>query len=678
MADGPEWKSFPADPTVVEATSADGAKVDYTLPTAVVSKPSATVSVACAPAPGALAPLGKTEVRCTAVSPGGDRAVRTFTVIVRDTTPPAISGVPGEVEVASTGQTTPVGYQLPTASDLVSGSLPVTCTPAPGAGFPLGSTNVKCSAKDKAGNAATASFTVVVTADRTAPAIASTNDLVVEAQGKTTRVDFTPPAAKDDVDGPVQTTCTPGPGSSFALGRTPVKCEAKDASGNVAASSFAVVVRDTTAPALSGAADLTREATGPAGTRVEFPKPTAVDAVDGTIAAVSCTPASDLVFALGRTAVTCKATDSAGNTGSARFDVVVTDTTAPVLSVPEPLRITKSHANGVPRSDAAIAAFLAGAKATDLVDGALPATSEAPAIIPLGPTAIVFSAVDRAGNRAQTQVIVTVALEERTPVPAAGAPTAPKKPPPAPASTRPAAPAPRSPEPSAAPPPKPATPPERTEPSPERKATPPSDRIDPEAAAAPERKADVGPVPRKTEPVAKPTRDRAKQGGARQALNELLKGDSTSPLAPIAIAGLLSIMLGLFVWAAIRSYRAAPLESLDALAPDHLPPFRAGFGATSHPATAQVAALEPGECEIALWEGFTKSQFYARGIGPDGEEVAFGDSPAFRMGSSVDGEPDTSARAAHEELLRRLSDEGWTVTGANGTWYSLRLSRSRD
>jgi hypothetical protein len=48
------------------------------------------------------------------------------------------------------------------ASDPVDGSVAVKCTPASGSTFPLGTTTVSCSAKDKAGNIASASFKVTV------------------------------------------------------------------------------------------------------------------------------------------------------------------------------------------------------------------------------------------------------------------------------------------------------------------------------------------------------------------------------------------------------------------------------------------------------------------------------------------------------------------------------------
>jgi hypothetical protein len=51
------------------------------------------------------------------------------------------------------------------ASDFIEGPLPVTCIPASGSIFPDGTTLVKCSAADSAGNTSTGSFSVIVDLD---------------------------------------------------------------------------------------------------------------------------------------------------------------------------------------------------------------------------------------------------------------------------------------------------------------------------------------------------------------------------------------------------------------------------------------------------------------------------------------------------------------------------------
>jgi hypothetical protein len=84
-------------------------------------------------------------------------------VSVRDTTPPSLSGVPGDITTEATHHAgTQVMWQSPAAFDLVDGAVGVVCDPASGASFALGITLVSCTASDASGNAARASFQVDV------------------------------------------------------------------------------------------------------------------------------------------------------------------------------------------------------------------------------------------------------------------------------------------------------------------------------------------------------------------------------------------------------------------------------------------------------------------------------------------------------------------------------------
>lgn len=80
-----------------------------------------------------------------------------------DTTPPTLAGMPASFEMVSAD---PAGatldYEMPTATDDVDPAPTVACDPAPGAHILLGVTTVTCTATDASGNAATATFEVVV------------------------------------------------------------------------------------------------------------------------------------------------------------------------------------------------------------------------------------------------------------------------------------------------------------------------------------------------------------------------------------------------------------------------------------------------------------------------------------------------------------------------------------
>ena len=79
---------------------------------------------------------------------------------------------------------------------------------------------------------------------------------------------------------------------------------------------------DVTPPTLAGATPKTvRAPKGAKSVRVTY-KVTANDAVDGAVIA-SCTPRSGSRFRVGRTLVTCSASDTSANTGTAKFRVTV-------------------------------------------------------------------------------------------------------------------------------------------------------------------------------------------------------------------------------------------------------------------------------------------------------------------------------------------------------------------
>ena len=81
--------------------------------------------------------------------------------VASDATPPVLT-LPTNLTAEATSSAGAAVTYTASASDDVDGSVAVTCTPASGATFPLGTTIVDCSASDAAGNVARGSFTVTV------------------------------------------------------------------------------------------------------------------------------------------------------------------------------------------------------------------------------------------------------------------------------------------------------------------------------------------------------------------------------------------------------------------------------------------------------------------------------------------------------------------------------------
>ena len=160
----PTLSNVPANITE-EATSAAGAEVTWTAPTA-SGRTGETRSVSCSPMSGSWFGLGTTTVSCTASDgTGNTSAAQTFDVTVRDTTAPTLDNMPANQSLTATSANGAVAtWTAPTASDAVDANATTTCSPASGDTFALGNTTVSCTASDASGNESAAqSFTVNVT-----------------------------------------------------------------------------------------------------------------------------------------------------------------------------------------------------------------------------------------------------------------------------------------------------------------------------------------------------------------------------------------------------------------------------------------------------------------------------------------------------------------------------------
>ena len=390
----PPAVTVPASRTL-EATGPAGAQ--FTFSATATDAVDGTDAVFCFPAP-LLYPLGPTTVKCSATDAHGNTGSASFTVTVRDTTPPVVT-VPANQTLEATGPTGASTTYSASAADLVDGTVATSCAPPSGSTFALGQTTVTCSATDGHGNTGLASFTETVR-DTTAPALSVPADKTVEATGSHGAAVSFSASASDLFDGAVTPTCSPASGSTFSLGTTSVGCTATDAHGNATAGSFKVTVVDTTAPVLTLPADRTAEATGPGGAVVSF-SATATDLVDGATG-VSCSPSSGSTFPLGQTAVSCSSTDAAGNTATRSFNVSVVDTTPPIVTVPADESVEGVGAHG------ATVAF--SSSAVDLVDGNVPTlcSPSSGANFPFGQTTVTCTAVDTHANAASASFAVTV------------------------------------------------------------------------------------------------------------------------------------------------------------------------------------------------------------------------------------------------------------------------------
>ncbi len=379
----PHLTDVPADLTV-EAADDSGAVVSYTSPAAPQG-----AAVTCTPASGSVFPIGTTTVHCTSGS-----LTASFTVTVWQLGTPMLSGIPATiVSEATSAAGAVVNYDAPTANGAT-----VSCAPASGATFPIGTTTVTCTATGTQGSA-TAGFIVIVL-DSSAPLISGTpaSRTVEAASAAGAVVSYASPSATDAVDGDVAVTCAPASGSTFPLGNTNVLCTSADAANNRATSSFNISVVDTTAPVVTPPADVIAQAPNFV---VNYGAATAADAL-GVVGGVSCAPAPGSTFALGDTRVTCTARDAAGNTGSAAFTVSVRATNPPTLALPPAMTVEATSANG--------AAVTYETSAQDVLGAAVTATCRpaSGSTFTLGATTVRCTATDARGNTGAGTFNVTV------------------------------------------------------------------------------------------------------------------------------------------------------------------------------------------------------------------------------------------------------------------------------
>ena len=199
---------MPADITT-EATSANGAIARFD----VYGKDGSgnSVSVSCSPTSGSQFALGTTEVVCKTSGKRNVRATDSFRVTVVDSKPPVMS-VPAALSLESPdGGAIAVNFSA-SATDIVSGSVNVSCTPAAGSTFTVGTHSVNCSASDAAGNSSAESFAVVVsyepvaTTDTTDPTVnTGTSDTTNLVAGTDTTDPVVDTGTTDTIDPVVDT-----------------------------------------------------------------------------------------------------------------------------------------------------------------------------------------------------------------------------------------------------------------------------------------------------------------------------------------------------------------------------------------------------------------------------------------------------------------------------------------
>ena len=349
--------------------------------------------------------VGQNLVTLTVTDGSGNSASGGAIVTVLDTISPAVGNTPANITAYSgAGQCgTTVTWPTITGTDNCSLST-ITSSISSGSFFNKGTTTVSLTATDPSGNTGTSSFTVTVL-DTVAPVFTSGVSGIVISPNTSScdaTVTWVAPTATDNCSG-VTYSSSHASGATFNLGTTTVTVTATDADGNNRTVSFDVTVTDVVAPTISNVPTNITVANdaGSCDAVVTYTLPTVTDNCTG--ASISASQASGSVFPLGTTTVTFTATDAAGNSTTASFDVTVEDQEAPVFTTVPPSdtvgQCGQIYTFAMPAGTDNCTGLLLVRQTAGLPSGS---------VFPPGATTNTFEISDPAGNSSTTSFTIVV------------------------------------------------------------------------------------------------------------------------------------------------------------------------------------------------------------------------------------------------------------------------------
>ena len=260
-------------------------------------------------APATGFPLGAAMVTWTVVDGAGARVSDTQSIMVFDTTAPAITAPP-DIQTTSLLATTMVNPGTATITDLVDPNPSIT-NDSPVNGFPLGTTPVTWTGTDASGNVSTRTQMITVTLPSSGPlAVTPPGAITMEATGPTTVVALGAAIAAGGTP-PIMIT-NDAPVGDFPVGPTTVTWTAEDAVMATVTGTQTITITDTTAPSITAPTDVSANQDAALGnTTVNLGSPTFSDLADPIPVVSNNAPVNG--FPVGSTTVVWTAMDASGN-----------------------------------------------------------------------------------------------------------------------------------------------------------------------------------------------------------------------------------------------------------------------------------------------------------------------------------------------------------------------------
>jgi hypothetical protein len=361
-------------------------------------------------------PKGSTTISWTATNAAGLSSIASQKVTVEDKENPSVNApadMPTRIAQGASSATVLIGSAV--AADNCP-DVKVAGARSDGADlsapYPVGITTVKWTATDASGNTGSADQLVSVSAN-TPPVIAAPVMLVFNTDPGvcTSLVNVATPGVTDDIAGsrilPLRSDGLPL-SAAYPKGMTGITWTATDADGATASASQTVTVNDGEKPSINKPADVSSgNDHGLASAVVAVSKPGALDncrevTVDG---ARNDGAGLDAPYNVGVTTINWTARDAAGNTATATQAITVLDAEAPTINVPAGIRVSATSPSGAVANYRVL--FDDNVRVTDA--SCTPASGS---MFPMGPTPVMCTASDAAGNRVSKGFTVTVVRPE--------------------------------------------------------------------------------------------------------------------------------------------------------------------------------------------------------------------------------------------------------------------------
>ncbi|XP_033119258.1 hyalin-like [Anneissia japonica] len=264
-------------------------------------------------------------------------AVTAFCGLLIDCEPPDLECPPSQNIRGDKNCMANVTWTEPTVTDNSGESFPSVCDYINGDTFSDVSTMITCNATDSYGNTGNCTFTITIYDDQD-PVIQCPVDTQVCAQNgfTTAYVTWALINATDNCD-KVNITSNWASGDEFEIGENLVTYTATDCSDNSASCNFTIEVFDCEVPVLNCSQNVEFNVDDNCTSDVIWTEVTATDNYDSNVT-VFCSR-TEGVFPVNNYAVTCNATDMAGNTGNCSFNFYIFDVTSPDVICPDNITV---------------------------------------------------------------------------------------------------------------------------------------------------------------------------------------------------------------------------------------------------------------------------------------------------------------------------------------------------